>query len=200
MRSRSRHPRPPITRISSAGCRASTWWKHPRVISGSAPVARLEWRSIASSCLSTAARPISISTASSCGMHCGTRQPKVNARFDGGSETTPLWSFKAGYGGTSGIFHSRLGPFAVKSGTYTSFAGVDVNTNAFEAKAYWNRLHGDTSNLINGLNFIFDTNTYATEMTGRRAFASRVATVFGVSLRESRFDLSIAPHARKREE
>lgn len=130
----------------------------------------------------------------------GTRQPKIDARVDWGGASTPLWSTKAGFGGTSGIFHSRLGPFAIEQGTYAAYAEVDRNTNTTDTKLYWNRLHGDAPNLINGLDFKFGTDAFAGESTSRRAIGSHSVVVYGVSVRQSRYSLSIAPRAHIRDE
>ncbi|HYS54407.1 MAG TPA: TonB-dependent receptor [Thermoanaerobaculia bacterium] len=130
----------------------------------------------------------------------GTRQPKADLRFDWGSGSEPLWSYKIGYGGTTGIFHSRLGPFLIEPGTYVGYAEVDRNTNSFDAKAYWNRLRGDAPNLINGLNFSFAMDTYAAEATSRHAIGTKQLIVYGGSVRDSRFDLSIAPQGHERNE
>lgn len=62
----------------------------------------------------------------------GTRQPKADLRLDWGSE----WTYRAGYAGTTGIFHSRLGPFQIEPGTYLGYAEVDRNTQSVETKVY----------------------------------------------------------------
>jgi outer membrane receptor protein involved in Fe transport len=130
----------------------------------------------------------------------GTRQPKADLRFDWGAESGPLWSYKLGYGGTTGIFHSRLGPFLIQPGTYVGYAEVDRSANLLDVKAYWNRLRGDAPNLINGLDFAFGMDTYAGEFTDRRPLSSKQLLVYGASVRASRFNLSIAPRGVARNE
>jgi len=130
----------------------------------------------------------------------GTRQPKADVRLDWGAETDPLWSFKLGYGGTTGIFHSRLGPFLIKPGTYVGYGEVDRTANRSETRLYWNRLRGDAPNLINGLDFKFAMDTYAGEVTARRTSGSKQLLVYGGNLRASRFALSIAPRGHERNE
>src|SRR5712691_11139878 len=117
----------------------------------------------------------------------GTKQPKADLRFDWGTETSPLWSYKLGYGGTTGIIHSRLGPFLIEPGTYVGYGEIDRSANLMDAKVYWNHLHGDAPNLINGLDFSFGMDTYAGEVTARRPLGTNQALVYGASLRESRF-------------
>jgi outer membrane receptor protein involved in Fe transport len=126
----------------------------------------------------------------------GTRQPKVDLRLDWGEK----WSYKAGYAGTTGIFHSRLGPFLIEPGTYVGYAEVDRNTNTVETKFYWNRLRGDAPNLINGINFKFAMDTYAGELTDRRTFGTKQLVVYGGAVRANRFDMSIAPGGKRRNE
>ncbi len=130
----------------------------------------------------------------------GTREPKAEARIDWGTEDNPAWSFRAGFGGTTGIFHSRLGPFLIEPGTYTGHAEIDRNTKTVETKAYWNRLHGNASNLLNGIAFAFDTDTYAAEATNRHTIGTNQLLVYGANVRENRFSLSIAPDASARHE
>ena len=130
----------------------------------------------------------------------GTRQPKADLRLDWGAGASPLWSMKVGYGGTTGIFHSRLGPFVIEPGTYVSYAEIDRNTNVVDVKAYWNHLHGDAPNLVNGIDFAFAMDTYAGEASGRRTIGSKQVLIYGGNLRASRFNLSLAPRGRARNE
>jgi outer membrane receptor for ferrienterochelin and colicins len=130
----------------------------------------------------------------------GTKQPKADARVDWGDDSSALWSYKLGYGGTTGIFHSRLGPFAIQPGTFVGYSEVDRNTNLFDAKLYWNHLHGDAPNLINGLDFKFGMDTYAGEVTGRHGLGQNQVIAYGADLRSSNFNLSLAPRARGRSE
>ncbi len=130
----------------------------------------------------------------------GTRQPKADVRFDWGSQSSPVWSYKLGYGGTTGIFHSRLGPFLIKPGTYVGYGEIDHSSNSFDTKVYWNRLRGDAPNLINGLDFSFAMDTYAGEVTGRRTLGSNQVLVYGGNLRASHFNLSLTPRGHARNE
>src|SRR5712691_5916301 len=130
----------------------------------------------------------------------GTRQPKADLRLDWGAGTDPLWSYRVGYGGTTGIFHSRLGPFLIQPGTHVGYGEIDRTANLFETKVYWNRLRGDAPNLINGLDFSFAMDTWAGEVTGRRRLGSNQLLVFGGNLRYSHFNLSLAPRGNSRRE
>jgi outer membrane receptor protein involved in Fe transport len=130
----------------------------------------------------------------------GTNQPKADGRLDLGGESSALWSFKLGYGGTTGIFHSRLGPFAIQPGTFVTYSEIDRSANLYDAKIYWNHLRGDAPNLISGIDFRFGMNTYAGEATGRGALGQRNILVYGAEIRSSDFNLSLAPQARRRSE
>jgi outer membrane receptor protein involved in Fe transport len=126
----------------------------------------------------------------------GTKQPKADLRLDWGRDSGPTWSYKAGYAGTSGIFHSRLGPFGIGPGTHLTYGEVDRNSNQMDAKVYWNHLRGDAPNLINRLDFGFAMDTFAGEITGRRTVGTRHALVYGTNLRHTQFDLSLAPDGK----
>jgi outer membrane receptor protein involved in Fe transport len=130
----------------------------------------------------------------------GTRQPKTDLRVDWGGETTPLWSYKLGYGGSTGIFHSRLGPFRIAPGTGLAYTEIDRSSNAADIKVYWNRLRGDAPNLINGIDFAFGMDALAADATARRTLGTNNLLVYGASVRHTSFDLSIAPGGKPRNE
>jgi outer membrane receptor protein involved in Fe transport len=123
----------------------------------------------------------------------GTQQPRADLRFDWGAENAPFWSYKSGYGGTSGIFHSRLGPFRIEPGTGLAYAEVAHSSNAVDARVYWNRLRGDAPNLVNGVDFKFGMDAIAGDITARRPVGSKHFFVYGANVRHTGFDLSIAP-------
>jgi outer membrane receptor protein involved in Fe transport len=63
----------------------------------------------------------------------------------------------------------------------------------FAAKAYWNHLDGDAPNVLNGLPFAFENHTSVIEASHRALVGGRHMLVFGGSIRENQFDLSLAP-------
>jgi outer membrane receptor for ferrienterochelin and colicins len=130
----------------------------------------------------------------------GTRQPKLDLRVDYEIEPGKLVSAKVGYGGTTGIFHSNVGPFLIKQGAYTGYGEVDYQGNGIDAKVYWNALRGDAPNLLNGLNFSFSSDAFVADVTGRHLFGEKHLLVYGVDARLNDFDLSIAPGTSTRKQ
>jgi outer membrane receptor protein involved in Fe transport len=128
----------------------------------------------------------------------GTRQPKADGRLDFDLTSSSKLSFRAGYGGTSGIFHSNVGPFLIQRGAHVAYGEVDYSNGTTEAKVYLNHLDGDAPNLLNGLQFSFLMNTYVAEVTRRRTIGNRQMLIYGASARSNRFNLSIAPNRRSR--
>lgn len=128
----------------------------------------------------------------------GTRQPKADGRLDLDLSGTAVLSVRAGYGGTTGIFHSNIGPFAIQPGAHVVYGEVEYTRGSTDAKAYVNRLNGDGPNLLIGLPFSFEMNTYVAEATHRRAVGKRHLLVFGVAGRANRFDINLAPNRSDR--
>jgi outer membrane receptor protein involved in Fe transport len=124
----------------------------------------------------------------------GTKQPKLDGRLDRelAGDTATL-SLRAGYGGTQGIFHSSIGPFAIQPGAYTDYAEVEYTRGALEARAYWNHLNGDAPNVLNGIAFSFENHTFVLEAAHRKLVAGKHMLVYGATARQNRFNLSLAP-------
>jgi outer membrane receptor protein involved in Fe transport len=130
----------------------------------------------------------------------GTRQPKLDLRVDRELGESSTLSIRGGSAGTQGLFHSSIGPFAVQEGAHTDYVEVDYSRGALEAKAYWNHLDGDAPNVLNGINFSFETHTSVVEASHRRLLGTRQMLVYGATFRDNQFDLSLAPnHSSRRD-
>lgn len=128
----------------------------------------------------------------------GTKQPKADVRVDFDSQPGTAWSFKLGRGGTSGIVHTTIGPFAIQPGAHVTYGEVDFVRGGLDAKVYWNGLRGDAPNLINGLPFSFKNDTYVVDVTDRRVIGGRHVIVAGANARANRFDINLAPNENSR--
>jgi iron complex outermembrane receptor protein len=128
----------------------------------------------------------------------GTRQPKFDARADIALNDVSALSVRGGYGGTTGIFHSNVGPFLIERGAHVMYGDTSYTRGSAEVKLYVNHLNGDAPNLINGLPFSFLMTTVVAEATNRTLVGTKHMLVYGVSARSNRFDLSIAPGTNSR--
>lgn len=131
----------------------------------------------------------------------GTSQPKLDGRVDfiTGDESTLTVS--GGYAGTSGTIHTGIGPFQIQDGTKFWYARGDYNWRSLNIRAFANVLDGDGINLLNGLLFLFETETYDFSITNTTRFANdRHALTYGGNYRNINFDLSIAPDDDNRKE
>jgi len=123
----------------------------------------------------------------------GTEQPKFSVRFDYEPDMDQGWIFEGGTALTSGIIHTGIGPFSVDDSTFVGFGRVSYRRGALDTMFYLNRLDGNGTNLINGLDFDFETTVFNAEMTHRKVIGTKQVLVWGGNGRTSTFDLSIAP-------
>jgi outer membrane receptor protein involved in Fe transport len=131
----------------------------------------------------------------------GTRQPKLDGRVDTDLDPSSTLSLRAGYGGTTGIFHSSVGPFLIQRGAHVGYGEASWTHGATEVKAYVNQLDGDAPNLLNGLPFSFLMTTYVADGTSRTPIGAHQLLIYGASARANRFNLSIAPgHSSRNDE
>jgi iron complex outermembrane receptor protein len=130
----------------------------------------------------------------------GTAQPKLDARMDfvTGSEST--MSVSAGFAGTSGTIHTGIGPFQIQDGTTFWYARADYNWRDLNVRGYANILDGDGINLLNGLLFLFESQTYDFSATNTTRFGDGHQVTYGGNYRAINFDLSIAPNEDNRRE
>ncbi len=130
----------------------------------------------------------------------GTEQPKADFRVDYEPQEGQRWSFKAGGARTSGIIHTGLGPFRVDDGTQATYFETAFEGAKLESRFYVNWLDGDATNLLNGLDFLFDTTTYVGDVSWREPVGRHHLLVAGGDVRKNDFDLSIAPLENSRRE
>jgi iron complex outermembrane receptor protein len=130
----------------------------------------------------------------------GTRQPKVDARFDYDfPDQTRTMSFSGGFAGTSGIMHSGIGPFSVDQGSTMSYGKFNFTRKALHVQAFLNMLNGDATNLLTvgptgtPIPFSFNTKTFDIEAGDSFVTSPRNVVTVGGNLRMNRFDLTIAP-------
>ena len=130
----------------------------------------------------------------------GTSQPKGDARIDfvTGQESTV--SVHAGIAGTGGTIHTGIGPFSIRDGMTFGYVRGDYNWRSLNVRAFANVLDGQAINLLNGLPFIFESQTYDFSATNTSQFGGRHAVTYGGNYRTLNFDLSIAPNEDKRTE
>ncbi len=130
----------------------------------------------------------------------GTAQPKGDARIDfiTGQESTV--SLYAGIAGTGGTIHTGIGPFRINDGMTFWYVRGDYNWRSLNVRAYANVLDGDAVNLLNGLPFVFDSQTYDISATNTTEFGDGHAVTYGGNFRNLDFNLSIAPNDSNRKE
>ena len=130
----------------------------------------------------------------------GTSQPKGDARIDFITGTESTVSVYAGIAGTGGTIHTGIGPFAIQDGMTFWYVRGDYNWKSLNVRAFANVLDGQAINLLNGLPFIFDSQTYDLSATNTSQFGDRHAVTYGGNFRKLNFDLSIAPGEDQRTE
>lgn len=130
----------------------------------------------------------------------GTAQPKADGRVDFITGDASTLSLQAGIAGTQGIIHTGIGPFQIQEGTVFWYGRGDFDWNALNVRVFANMLDGDGINLLNGLPFIFESQTYDFSVTNTTAFGGRHALTYGGNYRNINFDLSIAPNEDNRKE
>ena len=131
----------------------------------------------------------------------GTKQPKFDARVDRQLEGNQWLSFSGGYAGTSGIIQTGIGPFDIQDDTRFWYVRGDYNRGSLNTRFYANILDGYGPNLLNGIDFFFETQTYdfSVQNTSVLADAQHILT-YGGNFRAQGFDLSIAPLGDNRKE
>jgi outer membrane receptor protein involved in Fe transport len=130
----------------------------------------------------------------------GTKQPKVDARFDYDfPDKTTTMSFAGGFSGTSGIMHSGIGPFSIDPGTTMSYGKFNFAKSALHVQAFLNVLDGDATNLLtvgptgSPIPFKFTTKTFDIEAGDSLVTGTKNVVTYGGNLRINRFALTIAP-------
>lgn len=136
----------------------------------------------------------------------GTKQPKVDTRFDWDIANTSTLSLGAGYAGTDGIVHSGIGPFAIESGARLAYAKADWNRQALHVGVFGNFLDADSTNLLTRgasgrpLEFGFKTETINLDLSNTSFLSERNILTYGANARTSDFELSIAEQGTSKDE
>jgi outer membrane receptor protein involved in Fe transport len=135
----------------------------------------------------------------------GTRQPKVDLRFDydhpDGRQKVVM---QGGYAGTEGLIHTGIGPFDINRGTYLAYGKVNYTRGAARLNAFVNRLDGDATNLLavgvdgRPILFTFRNTTIDVEAGHVAAWRGRHVFSLGGNYRYNGFDLSLAPNEDSR--
>jgi outer membrane receptor protein involved in Fe transport len=136
----------------------------------------------------------------------GTAQPKGELRFDWDLADDSVFSAGAGYAGTDGIIHTGIGPFDIKKGSDLSYGKLDWNKAAFRVGFFANFLTADSSNLVSvgtdgqPLGFEFSTDTYNLDASNTTVVGEHNIFTYGANIRDSKFDLEIAPEGTEKQE
>ncbi len=137
----------------------------------------------------------------------GTKQPKIDVRFDQDMRSGARISYSAGYSGTSGLIHTGIGPFNIQSGSYLGYGRVGYSKGAFKVAAFANLLDVEAPNLLltdpatgKGVALNFKTQTYDFEVGHSKIFAERHVVSYGGNARRNQFDITLAPGAEDRNE
>ena len=137
----------------------------------------------------------------------GTVQPKFNLRVDyDNPDGRQKWIFDGGYGGTEGIIHTGIGPFQLERGTRMGYAKVNYLRDNWKVNFFANLLDGEAPALLaigadgQPINFLFDTQTYDLEVGNTQALGTKHLLTYGGNIRNTAFDLSIAPGDDSRNE
>ncbi len=131
----------------------------------------------------------------------GTQQPKFDARADYLLGATENVSFSGGYAGTDGIIYTGIGPFDIKSGSWSSYFRGDYNRDQVNVRFFANLLDADSVNELNGLPFDFKTGVYDFSAQNTTILQDgRHMLVYGGNFRYQTYDLSIAPGTDPRRE
>ena len=136
----------------------------------------------------------------------GTRQPKVDLRYDRDLSETSMVSFSGGFAGTDGLVHSGIGPFDLDRGSSLSYVKSDWTRGAVRLTAFANVLDADSTNLLaigadgRPVAFSFRTKTYNVDGSNTSVVGRRHVLTYGATARHNEFDLSIARHSEDRDE
>ena len=136
----------------------------------------------------------------------GTKQPKVDLRFDYDQSETTSWRFGGGWAETDGIMQTGIGPFDIQQGTSMSFVKGDWLHKAMQVTLYANILDGEATNLLTRgvdgqpLGFDFNSDTFNLGFNDTRVVGTSNILTYGANARRNNFDLSIAPAGDNRDE
>jgi outer membrane receptor protein involved in Fe transport len=137
----------------------------------------------------------------------GTTQPKLDLRLDQDLGQDTQLSYTAGVAGTTGVFHSGVGPFELESGSVMGYGRVGFRKGRFRASAFANILDAEAPNRIlqdprtgDFVLGIFKTKTYDLEAGHSVLIGKHQVVTFGGNVRHNNFDISIAQQSEDRDE
>lgn len=136
----------------------------------------------------------------------GTEQPKADLRLDWDLAGGSTVSVGGGYAGTDGAIHTGIGPFDIDKGSNLSYAKVDWNKQAWHVGVFANSLSADSVNLVSRgvdgqpLGFEFATDTFNVEVSNTSIVGESNILTYGGNVRQSEFDLEIAPQGTDKDE
>lgn len=137
----------------------------------------------------------------------GTEQPRVNARVDYDfADGMSRMSMSGGYGTTSGLINTGIGPFRITTGSKVANWQVAYTRKAMKLQAFMNILDGAGTNLVSvdqtgsPIALTFAPKTFDVEYGDTKVFGKKNAVTYGGNFRYNSFNLSIAPGENTRKE
>jgi outer membrane receptor protein involved in Fe transport len=137
----------------------------------------------------------------------GSQQPRLDARVDYDfADGMSKLVIQGGYGGTTGIMNSGIGPFRIEKGASLGDWQVTYTRKAMKLQTFMNILDGSATNLVSvdptgqPIALTFAPKTFDVEFGDTHVFGTKNAVTYGGNLRYNRFDLSIAPGENSRTE
>jgi outer membrane receptor protein involved in Fe transport len=137
----------------------------------------------------------------------GTDQPKVDLRLDQEFGNGGRMTYQGGYGGSTGIIHTGLGPFDIQSPSYTAYGKLGYRQGALKLTAFGNFTDAKAPNLLlpnpltlQPLQLNFKTQTYDFEVGHSTVLAGKHILSYGGNIRQNNFDITITPKAGNRTE
>jgi outer membrane receptor protein involved in Fe transport len=136
----------------------------------------------------------------------GTRQGRLDARADSTLANGGTLILAGGITATDGILHSGLGPLDVRSGSTFKYGRLAYERAGFKLHTFVNALDGDGTFLLQRgldgklLGARFENQVYDFEVSHARLTGTRHLLSYGGNVRHNRFGLTMAPHARYRNE
>ena len=129
----------------------------------------------------------------------GTSQPKFDLRVDQDFANGGRITYQGGYGGTTGMVHTGIGPFDLQSGSYMAYGRVVYNKGALRVSGFGNFVDAEAPNLIAfdpdtlaQVVLKFKTQTYDFEIGNTNVLGGKHILTYGGNVRRNNFDISLA--------
>jgi outer membrane receptor protein involved in Fe transport len=137
----------------------------------------------------------------------GTSQPKVDLRIDQDFSNGARMTYQGGYGGSTGIIHTGLGPFDIQSPSYTAYGKLGYSKGALKIAAFGNFTDAKAPNLLllnpenlEPLQLNFKTQTYDLEVGNSNVLGGKHILSYGGNIRQNNFNITITPNSEDRTE